>query len=42
MDNNTMLFVVGDHGMSPDGNHGGDSPHEVSSTIYGINKKYKF
>ncbi|CAD8147286.1 unnamed protein product [Paramecium pentaurelia] len=42
MDNNTMLFVVGDHGMSPDGNHGGDSSHEVSSTIYGINKKYKF
>ncbi|CAK82045.1 unnamed protein product (macronuclear) [Paramecium tetraurelia] len=42
MDNNTMLFVVGDHGMSPDGNHGGDSFHEVSSTIYGINKKYKF
>ncbi|CAD8052673.1 unnamed protein product [Paramecium primaurelia] len=42
MDNNTILFVVGDHGMSQDGNHGGDSPYEISSTIYAINKQYKF
>ncbi|CAK67327.1 unnamed protein product (macronuclear) [Paramecium tetraurelia] len=42
MDNQTILFVVGDHGMSQDGNHGGDSPYEVSSTIYAINKQYKF
>ncbi|CAD8058288.1 unnamed protein product [Paramecium sonneborni] len=42
MDNNTILFVVGDHGMSQDGNHGGDSSYEISSTIYAINKQYKF
>lgn len=42
MDNDTILMVVGDHGMSSDGNHGGDSPKEISSTIYAINKAYKF
>lgn len=42
MDENTMLLIIGDHGMSSDGNHGGDSIKEISTTIYAINKKYKF
>jgi arylsulfatase A-like enzyme len=25
MDNDTILFVTGDHGMRDDGNHGGSS-----------------
>lgn len=42
MDENTMLLIIGDHGMSFDGNHGGDSIREVSTTTYAINKRYKF
>jgi len=31
IDEDTILFVMGDHGMTVDGNHGGASDHEVCS-----------
>uniref|UniRef100_A0A1B6K3N9 Uncharacterized protein n=3 Tax=Homalodisca liturata TaxID=320908 RepID=A0A1B6K3N9_9HEMI len=34
MDNNTILFVIGDHGMTGAGDHGGDSEEEVTSAMF--------
>ncbi|CAH0383091.1 unnamed protein product [Bemisia tabaci] len=34
MDNNTVLFVLGDHGMTATGDHGGDSDGEVKSAMF--------
>ncbi|QQP58366.1 Uncharacterized protein FKW44_003655, partial [Caligus rogercresseyi] len=42
MSNDTVLFVLGDHGMTNTGDHGGDSRDEISSTFLVYNKKYKF
>eukprot|EP00096_Caligus_rogercresseyi_P005606 TRINITY_DN2157_c0_g1_i1.p1 TRINITY_DN2157_c0_g1~~TRINITY_DN2157_c0_g1_i1.p1 ORF type:complete len:785 (+),score=220.17 TRINITY_DN2157_c0_g1_i1:1226-3580(+) len=42
MSNDTVLFVLGDHGMKNTGDHGGDSRDEISSTFLVYNKKYKF
>ncbi|KAF5301332.1 hypothetical protein FQA39_LY10730 [Lamprigera yunnana] len=34
LDDDTMLFVIGDHGMTEAGDHGGESPDEVSSAMF--------
>jgi hypothetical protein len=34
----TMFIVTGDHGMRPDGNHGGTSTEEVETFIFGFLK----
>ena len=45
MDNNTVLFILGDHGMRSDGGHGGSESDEVSTVIAAYYKngfqKYK-
>ncbi|KAJ2554642.1 mannose-ethanolamine phosphotransferase gpi13 [Coemansia sp. RSA 1933] len=33
-DRSTALFVFGDHGMDPKGDHGGDSPREVDAALW--------
>lgn len=42
MDNETILFVIGDHGMTITGDHGGDTQDEVSSMIFTYTKKYTY
>lgn len=42
MDDETTLFVIGDHGMTNTGDHGGDSNDEVNSLIFAHSKKYNF
>lgn len=39
MDDSTMLFVIGDHGMTANGDHGGDSEDEVSSALFVYSRK---
>ncbi|KAL0107260.1 hypothetical protein PUN28_015655 [Cardiocondyla obscurior] len=34
LEKDTMLFVVGDHGMTETGDHGGDSPSEVEAAMF--------
>eukprot|EP01080_Neovahlkampfia_damariscottae_P004179 gene4179-7489_t len=34
MDNDTILMVFGDHGMTDDGNHGGESNLEIESALF--------
>lgn len=34
IDEDTVLLVFGDHGMTPSGDHGGDSALEVSSALF--------
>ncbi|XP_013403091.1 GPI ethanolamine phosphate transferase 3 [Lingula anatina] len=34
MDNDTVLFVLGDHGMTRTGDHGGDSKDEVDAALF--------
>ncbi|MPC12532.1 GPI ethanolamine phosphate transferase 3 [Portunus trituberculatus] len=34
MDNNTLLLVLGDHGMTQTGDHGGDSREEVEAALF--------
>ena len=45
MDNNTVLFILGDHGMRSDGGHGGSEADEVSTVVAAYYKsgfqKYK-
>lgn len=42
MDEKTTLFVIGDHGMTGTGDHGGDSEDEVTSLLFAYNKRYDF
>jgi len=42
MDDNTLLFIFGDHGIKEDGNHGGGSFNEVFSEIIFTTKNNKF
>ncbi|GEQ71495.1 hypothetical protein JCM33374_g5179 [Metschnikowia sp. JCM 33374] len=44
LDDDTLLVVMGDHGMDRTGNHGGESRDEVESTIffYTKNKNVRF
>ena len=34
LDNNTVLFVLGDHGMTRTGDHGGDSKDELDAALF--------
>ena len=34
LDNDTVLFVFGDHGMTSTGDHGGDSFDELDATLF--------
>ena len=34
LDNDTVLFVLGDHGMTSTGDHGGDSFDELDATLF--------
>lgn len=34
MDNETVLLVFGDHGMTKTGDHGGDSTDEVDAGLF--------
>lgn len=34
MDADTVLFVLGDHGMTQTGDHGGDSVDETSAALF--------
>ena len=38
MDNDTVLIVCGDHGMTDDGNHGGASKNELRSVLFSYHK----
>lgn len=42
MDEETTLFVIGDHGMTLTGDHGGDTQDEVSSLLFAYSKKMEF
>lgn len=42
IDDKTLLVVMGDHGMDSTGNHGGDSPDELDSTLFMYSKNKKF
>ncbi|RLV95788.1 GPI ethanolamine phosphate transferase 3 [Spathaspora sp. JA1] len=42
LDENTLLVVIGDHGMDSTGNHGGDAPDELESTLFMYSKTGKF
>lgn len=39
LDDETLLVVMGDHGMDHTGNHGGDSQDELESTLFMYSKK---
>lgn len=39
IDEDTLLFVMGDHGMTSTGDHGGDSVDEVTSALFIYSKK---
>jgi len=34
MDTNTNLIIIGDHGMSSEGNHGGSTTDEITSALF--------
>lgn len=42
LDDDTLLVVMGDHGMDSTGNHGGDSLDELESTLFMYSKHKKF
>lgn len=42
IDDDTLLIVMGDHGMDPTGNHGGESLKELESTVFFYSKNKKF
>ncbi|CAN0531467.1 unnamed protein product, partial [Scytosiphon promiscuus] len=33
VDDDTVVFVLGDHGMTEDGNHGGATPEETGAAL---------
>lgn len=39
IDDETLLVVMGDHGMDKTGNHGGESPDELESTLFMYSKQ---
>lgn len=39
MDENTLLIVIGDHGMTDQGNHGGDTVEERNTILFAYSKK---
>lgn len=42
MDNDTLLVVIGDHGMTETGDHGGDSRLELETALFFYSKKKIF
>lgn len=42
MADDTMLLVIGDHGMTITGDHGGDTDDEVNSMLFAYSKKMEF
>lgn len=42
IDDNTVLIIMGDHGMDSTGNHGGDAPDELESTLFMYAKNKNF
>uniref|UniRef100_A0A1A9UR96 GPI ethanolamine phosphate transferase 3, catalytic subunit n=1 Tax=Glossina austeni TaxID=7395 RepID=A0A1A9UR96_GLOAU len=42
MDNQTTLFVIGDHGMTATGDHGGDTDDETNALLFAYTKRSKF
>ncbi|CAI5756590.1 unnamed protein product [Candida verbasci] len=42
LEEDTLLVLIGDHGMDSTGNHGGDSPDELESTLFMYSKNHKF
>lgn len=42
IDDNTLLVVMGDHGMDSKGDHGGESDDEVEAALWMYSKKGKF
>ncbi|EAW23640.1 uncharacterized protein NFIA_023510 [Aspergillus fischeri NRRL 181] len=38
---NTLFVLAGDHGMTDNGNHGGDTPAEIASALLFISPKFK-
>lgn len=42
MTDDTILFVMGDHGMTNNGDHGGDSLQEIESALFVYSKKANF
>ena len=42
MSEDTILFVMGDHGMTSDGNHGGASEEEVTASLFVYSPKHIF
>lgn len=42
MDDDTTLLVMGDHGMTGTGDHGGDTEDEVNALLFGYHKKQTF
>ncbi|CAH0550921.1 unnamed protein product [Brassicogethes aeneus] len=42
IDKNTMLFVIGDHGMTVTGDHGGESTDEVTAGMFVYSKETLF
>lgn len=42
MDNETTLLVIGDHGMTGTGDHGGESEDELNALLFAYSKSHKF
>jgi GPI ethanolamine phosphate transferase 3 subunit O len=42
LQDDTLLIVMGDHGMDPKGDHGGDSPGEVEAALWMYSKRPSF
>lgn len=42
MQDNTVLFVIGDHGMTDSGDHGGESEAETNALLFAYSKGFPF
>lgn len=42
MDNETTLLIMGDHGMTASGDHGGDTDDETNALLFAYTKQHKF
>ncbi|EDV36022.1 uncharacterized protein Dana_GF12178 [Drosophila ananassae] len=42
MDNDTTLLVMGDHGMTASGDHGGDTDDETNALLFAYSKQHRF
>ncbi|XP_064543887.1 GPI ethanolamine phosphate transferase 3 [Drosophila montana] len=42
MDNETTLLIMGDHGMTASGDHGGDTDDETNALLFAYSKQHKF